>query len=157
VSTPREAPEIARERGVEEPPLQDALSAVLAMAGLEDDELEGREVSVDTLTEILAARRSPMAGLPPQVLAALVRTYRNTARILREYRHESYTGEVLFFRATRAGIGPDHDPHEWDRYVDSPLRIIDVDCTHREMTRPGPLAGIGEVIAAELGAAHLTR
>lgn len=138
------------ETGVDEPPLLDALSAVLAMAGLEDDELDGRPETVGTLTEVLAERSSPMAGLEPSVLGALVRTYRNTAKVLREYRHDPYDGDVLFFHATRAGIGPDHDPHEWDRFISGDLRVIDVDCTHREMTRPGPLEHIASVLRAGL-------
>lgn len=135
------------EAGVEEPPLEDALSAVLAMAGLDDDEFGGEEPTFEAMAGILTRRHSPMAGLDIATLRAIVATYRNTARILREYAHESYGGEVYFFRAARAGIGPDHDPHEWDAYLDKPMRIIDVDCTHREMTRPGPIAAIGAVVA----------
>lgn len=138
------------ESGVAEPPVADALSAVLAMAGIEDDALAGRESDVGAMVEVLQERSSPMAGLPRTTLEALVRTYRNTARILREYRHEPYRGAVLFFRASRGGIGPEHDPAEWEPYVQGRLRVVDVDCTHREMTRPGPLRHIGTVLDQEL-------
>ncbi|WP_129360094.1 non-ribosomal peptide synthetase [Rothia uropygioeca] len=145
------------ESGVGEPPLDDAVSAVLAMAGLDDSALAGcswegasEQTAIVELGRILADGSSPMAGLPERTLAALVRTYRNTARILREYSHEDFHGDVLFFRAARAGIGPDHDPREWNRFLDGRLDVHDIDCTHREMTQPGPLAQIGRTLAGHI-------
>lgn len=140
------------ETGVGEPPLGDALSAVLAMAGLDDVELAGRATEVASLAEILSERSSPMSGLSVGTLGALVRTYRNTARILREFRHEPYDGDVVFLRAGRAGRGPHHDPDEWRQHLGGTMTVVDVDCTHREMTLPGPLRVVGQEIARTLGA-----
>ncbi|WP_139738823.1 amino acid adenylation domain-containing protein [Actinomyces wuliandei] len=132
--------------GAVEPPLADALSAVLAMAGIDDDVLAGHEEDLAAVVRALEERSSPMAGLERSVLEALVTTYRNTTRILREYQHRAYRGRALFLRAARGGIGPEHDPGEWDPYVTGGLQVVDVDCTHREMTQPGALGVIGPLL-----------
>ncbi|MDR2256838.1 MAG: amino acid adenylation domain-containing protein [Arthrobacter sp.] len=138
------------ERGIEEPPLEDAISAVLAMAGWDDDALGGAEPTVGQLARALTEGTSPLGGLSAERLGALVATYRNTARILREFEHERYDGDVLFFRAARGGVGPEHDPAEWEGHVGGRVEVIDVDCTHREMTQPGPLRQIGAVLRERL-------
>lgn len=138
------------EQSVDEPPLEDAISAVLAMAGLEDEVLEGtftREQLVKTLRGI----SSPMAGLPETVIEALLDTYRNTAKILREFNHEPTGRDVVIFRATRAGVGKDHSPDEWLPYVRGKLTVVDVDCTHREMTQGGPMSLIAPHLVQMLG------
>lgn len=137
------------ERGVGEPPLEDAVSAVLAMAGLEDSALNG-PATKQGLIEALSAFDSPMAGLPSQTIEALCDTYRNTAKILREFNHQSTTQDVLFFRATRAGVGKDHLPDEWRPYLSGALTVVDVDCTHREMNQGGPMSVIGPRIMHEI-------
>ncbi|AYD90390.1 non-ribosomal peptide synthetase [Actinomyces lilanjuaniae] len=132
--------------GAMEPPLADALSALLAMAGIDDDVLAGHEEDLAAVVRALEERSSPMAGLERGVLEALVTTYRNTTRILREYQHRAYRGRALFLRAARGGIGPEHDPGEWEPYVTGGLQVVDVDCNHREMTQPGALGVVGPVL-----------
>lgn len=137
---PSEAAESVDERSLEE-----ALSALLAMAGLEDDAL-GASPTLDDLDEILHDFNSPMAGLQRGHLENIVTTYRNTSRILREHQHQQHHGDMVLFRAQRGGIGPVHDPHEWDIYATGDVDIVDVDCTHREMTQPMPIKVIGQYI-----------
>ena len=137
---PSEAAESVDERSLEE-----ALSALLAMAGLEDDAL-GASPTLDDLDKILHDANSPMAGLKREHLENIVTTYRNTSRILREHQHEKHQGDMVLFRAERGGIGPVHDPHEWDVYATGSVDIVDVDCTHREMTQPVPIKVIGQYI-----------
>ncbi|WP_083092408.1 amino acid adenylation domain-containing protein [Rothia nasimurium] len=137
------------ETGVGEPPLEDAVSAVLAMSGLEDEVLAG-DFTLAALQGALKEHASPMAGLPAEIIEALTLTYRNTAKILREYAHPALAADVLFFQATRAGVGPDHDPHEWDRFIKGSLTVYPIDCTHREMTQALPISTIAARIVAKV-------
>ena len=137
---PSEAADSVEERSQEE-----ALSALLAMAGLDDDEL-GSSPTFEDLDRVLHDANSPMAGLKRKHLEAIVRTYRNTSRILREHQHEVHDGDMVLFRAERGGIGPVHDPHEWDSFASGTVEIVDIDCSHREMTQPVPIRIIGQYL-----------
>ncbi|MEU4206898.1 amino acid adenylation domain-containing protein [Rothia terrae] len=137
------------ESNIEHPPYEDAISSVLAMAGLEDHVLGGEFTSA-ALTRALAEYASPMAGLSSATIDALLVTYLNTAKILREYAHPVLQADVMFFSALKAGVGKDHDSDEWSPYVAGKLKNIGIDCTHREMTQAGPMSLIGPAIAQEV-------
>lgn len=137
------------ESNIEHPPYEDAISSVLAMAGLEDDVLSGQFTSA-ALAEALTEHASPMAGLSSDTIDALLVTYLNTAKILREYAHPVLETDVLFFSALKAGVGKDHNPNEWLPYIGGELKEIGIDCTHREMTQAGPMSLIGPAIAREV-------
>ncbi|MDO4927828.1 MAG: amino acid adenylation domain-containing protein [Corynebacterium sp.] len=144
------------EHNIDRPPLYDAISAVLAMAGLDDAALTA-DPTLAELEEQLRGNASPLSDLSRTEIHRLVQTYRNTAKILREHEHSKYCGDLIFYLAQNGGIGPEHYPEEWEDYIGGAIHVIPVAANHREMTQPGALSTIGpdlnqRILAHILGA-----
>ncbi|KAG0354381.1 hypothetical protein BGZ54_001673, partial [Gamsiella multidivaricata] len=73
----------------------------------------------------------------------------NNSKLRSEYVTSTYSGDMLFFRAT-AGVDDTEavvNPAEWTPYVQGDIEVHEVKCGHMEMDKPGPMADIGRAIA----------
>ncbi|GII06945.1 hypothetical protein Ppa06_07430 [Planomonospora parontospora subsp. parontospora] len=124
----------------------EALEALLTMGGFAPDAASTLEGAI----EVLRREGSPLAGLPVETLRSLRDLYLNTNRLVRKLDTRVFDGDVLFFRATVDTIDDTLTPNTWRPHVSGMIDAHDVACSHKDMTRPGPIAEIGAIVAARL-------
>jgi thioesterase domain-containing protein len=98
-------------------------------------------------------RRRPGLGLdewPDQRVRALQRVIKNNVAIARAHRPGEVHCPMLFFSATRNLPTLAEKLDIWRRYVDGPIEAVELDCDHRYMLVPGPIARIGPALTAAL-------
>ncbi|KAK9703356.1 hypothetical protein K7432_010793 [Basidiobolus ranarum] len=77
---------------------------------------------------------------------------KNNLKILKGFSPPVYSKDALFFRATKVENQsiPLVSPHLWKPYVLGNIEIFDINCAHRDMDRPLPIAEIARVVARKL-------
>ncbi|AXM89914.1 non-ribosomal peptide synthetase [Anoxybacillus ayderensis G10] len=133
------------------PDEQEALIALLALGGYDPDNMDGKPLNLENTIEMLRGDGSALASLEESTIFNLKNTYVNSVRILSEYMPRRYKGDLLFFRST---IIPEWfdpiEPEAWLPYIDGRIIQYDIECRHKDMCQPGPLAEIGRVLADQL-------
>ena len=130
----------------------EALEALLTMGGFHPDIVPRLEL--DAVIEVLRREGSPLAGLGPEVLASLKDLYLNLNRLIREFSHRTFDGDVLFFRAVVDTVDDTLTADTWRPYVTGRIVNHEVACSHKDMTQPKPIAEIGAIVAARLKERH---
>ena len=98
-------------------------------------------------------RRRPGVGLdewPDQRVRALQRVIKNNVAIARAHRPGRVHCPMLLFSATRNPPALAQKLDIWRRYVDGPIEAVELDCDHRYMLVPGPIARIGPALTTAL-------
>ncbi|MCY7952295.1 non-ribosomal peptide synthetase DhbF [Bacillus inaquosorum] len=135
----------------EAPDDEEALIALLALGGYDPDSLGDKPLDFETAIEILRRDGSALASLDESVILNLKNTYVNSVGILGSYKPKPFRGNVLFFRST---IIPEWfdpiEPDSWKPYIHGQIEQIDIDCRHKDLCQPEPLAQIGKVLAVKL-------
>ncbi|MCY8532791.1 amino acid adenylation domain-containing protein [Bacillus vallismortis] len=135
----------------EAPDDEEALIALLALGGYDPDSLGDKPLDFETALEILRRDGSALASLDESVILNLKNTYVNSVSILGSYKPKTFRGNVLFFRST---IIPEWfdpiEPDSWKPYINGQIEQIDIDCRHKDLCQPEPLAQIGKVLAVKL-------
>ncbi|WP_121643203.1 amino acid adenylation domain-containing protein [Bacillus vallismortis] len=135
----------------EAPDDEEALIALLALGGYDPDSLGDKPLDFETAIEILRRDGSALASLDESVILNLKNTYVNSVGILGSYKPKTFCGNVLFFRST---IIPEWfdpiEPDSWKPYINGQIEQIDIDCRHKDLCQPEPLAQIGKVLAVKL-------
>lgn len=135
----------------EAPDDEEALIALLALGGYDPDSLGDKPLDFEAAIEILRRDGSALASLDETVILNLKNTYVNSVGILGSYKPKTFRGNVLFFRST---IIPDWfdpiEPDSWKPYINGQIEQIDIDCRHKDLCQPEPLAQIGKVLAVKL-------
>ncbi|MEC0532316.1 non-ribosomal peptide synthetase DhbF [Bacillus spizizenii] len=130
---------------------EEALIALLALGGYDPDSLGDKPLDFETAIEILRRDGSALASLDESVILNLKNTYVNSVGILGSYKPKTFRGNVLFFRST---IIPEWfdpiEPDSWKPYINGQIEQIDIDCRHKDLCQPEPLAQIGKVLAFKL-------
>ncbi|MCY9373994.1 amino acid adenylation domain-containing protein [Bacillus sp. T17B1] len=130
---------------------EEALIALLALGGYDPDSLGDKPLDFETAIEILRRDGSALASLDESVIFNLKNTYVNSVGILGSYKPKTFRGNVLFFRST---IIPEWfdpiEPDSWKPYISGQIEEIDIDCRHKDLCQPEPLAQIGKVLAIKL-------
>jgi thioesterase domain-containing protein/peptidoglycan/xylan/chitin deacetylase (PgdA/CDA1 family) len=101
-------------------------------------------------------RRRPGLGLaewPDQRLAALQRVIKNNLSVTRTQQPGRVHCPVLFFCATRNPPGLAEKLEPWRACVDGPIEAVELDCDHRHMLLPAPMARIGPALSDRLARA----
>ncbi|WP_338604197.1 amino acid adenylation domain-containing protein [Saccharopolyspora sp. SCSIO 74807] len=137
------------------PTEEEALKALLYMAGYDLAELRADGMGIDQLRrehvmEILSAEGSALANLEEHTVEAIIDNFANCAVLENEAEHEIYRGDVLFFTATVNPAKESLTARMWESYVDGAVENHDIACEHKDMTQPGPLAEIAEVVQRRL-------
>src|ERR1022692_69339 len=101
-------------------------------------------------------RRRPGLGLdewPEQRLHALQRVIKNNVAVARSYQPGRVHCPMLFFSATRNPPGLAEKLDSWRSFVDGPIETIELDCDHRHMLLPEPMARLGPALSDRLARA----
>jgi thioesterase domain-containing protein len=101
-------------------------------------------------------RRRPGLGLdewPEQRLRALQRVIKNNVEVTRYHQAGRVHCPLLFFSATRNPPGLAEKLASWGSFVDGPIEAVELDCDHRYMLLPGPMARLGPALSDRLARA----
>lgn len=119
----------------------------------------------DTMPEarmLELVRRRPGMGLdewPDQRVRALQRVIKNNIVVAGTQRPGRLHCPLLFFSATRNPPTLAEKLDIWRSFVDGPIEVVELDCDHRHMLLPEPVARIGPALSEQLAhaAARTTR
>jgi thioesterase domain-containing protein len=110
-----------------------------------DEEPVGEQQIRATIVDAVAG-----SGFSPDFgedhLRRLVAVWRNNDELLRKFVPGHFAGRLLHFAATDT---PDDPAGVWGPHVDA-VDVHAVDATHADLTKPGPLRHIGEILDAAL-------
>lgn len=101
-------------------------------------------------------RRRPGLGLdewPDQRVRALQRVIKNNVAVVRTQQPGQVHCPLLFFSATRNPPGLAEKLERWRSFVDGPIEAVELDCDHRYMLLPEPLARLGPALSDRLARA----
>ena len=101
-------------------------------------------------------RRRPGLGLdewPDQRLRALQRVINNNIAVARAHQPGRVHCRMLFFSATRTPPALAEKLENWQSFIDGPIEAVELDCDHRFMLLPEPIARIGPALGDELARA----
>nr|WP_195911343.1 non-ribosomal peptide synthetase [Streptomyces kaniharaensis] len=127
---------------------QQALAALLDSLGhpVQADEVEA--ITPERAVELLGD--GPLTGTTPERLRALARGFAHHLHLAEEFTPGRYDGDLLFFTATAGKAPADPTALAWTPHVTGQIHDHTVDCAHGAMTRPEPIAHIGEALATAL-------
>ncbi|MGW3200916.1 alpha/beta fold hydrolase, partial [Streptomyces sp. NPDC001118] len=83
-------------------------------------------------------------------MARVAAVMNNFARLSTDISLASYAGELTLFVATGGDSEPLAREDQWERHVTGPIDVHDVDCSHEDMMKRGPVDEIGPVVARKL-------
>jgi thioesterase domain-containing protein/peptidoglycan/xylan/chitin deacetylase (PgdA/CDA1 family) len=101
-------------------------------------------------------RRRPGSGLdewPEQRLRVLQRVIKNNVNVARYHQAGRVHCPMLFFSATRNPPALAEKLQRWRPFVDGPVEAVELDCDHRYMLLPAPMARLGPALSDRLGRA----
>jgi thioesterase domain-containing protein len=101
-------------------------------------------------------RRRPGLGLdewPDQRVRALQRVIKNNVAVVCTQQPGQVHCPLLFFSATRNPPGLAEKLQRWRSFVDGPIEAVELDCDHRYMLLPEPLARLGPALSDRLARA----
>ena len=101
-------------------------------------------------------RRRPGLGLeewPDQRVRALQRVIKNNVAVALTHQVGRVHCPVLFFSATRNPPGLAEKLADWRSFVDGPVEAVELDCDHRYMLLPEPVARLGPALSERLAGA----
>jgi thioesterase domain-containing protein/peptidoglycan/xylan/chitin deacetylase (PgdA/CDA1 family) len=100
--------------------------------------------------------RRPGSGLaewPDQRLRALQRVIKNNVAVAHSYQPGRVHCPLLFFSATRNPPTLAEKLENWRAFVDGPIEAVELNCDHRYMLLPEPIARIGPALTSALARA----
>jgi thioesterase domain-containing protein len=103
-----------------------------------------------------AVRRQPGLGLddwPEQRLRALQRVITNNIAIAHTYRPGRVGCPLLFFSAARNPPSYAEKLRNWEAFVDGPVESVELDCEHRQMFLPEPMALLAPALSERMARA----
>jgi thioesterase domain-containing protein len=101
-------------------------------------------------------RRQPGLGLdewPDQRLRALQRVIKNNVAVARAHQPGRVHCPLLFFSATRNPPTLAEKLESWGSFVDGPIEAVELDCDHRQMLLPEPIARLGPALSDRMARA----
>jgi len=133
------------------PPQEDeALGALIRMAGVEFDESAHSSLTREQVTEILQDAGSSMAHLNSETISAMIEVVINNNSRVRDEVNYQYNGDMLFFNALKPPEEAFLNREGWFNYMKGNIDVVEIDCIHRDMMRPDMLREIGEHVAENL-------
>jgi nonribosomal peptide synthetase DhbF len=92
----------------------------------------------------------PLADFTPGQRARLAEVFLRNTKLVAEFTPGLFRGDLLFFTAAADGSGHAMSAHTWQPSITGRIAEHRVECAHEAMTQPGPLAEIGQALAAAL-------
>lgn len=131
---------------------QEALGAMLALAGYEPDMESTNTLTLEYVMNALKADGSAIATLDEKIVLRLKEVYKNSIRLLKQHKADVYHGDLLFYKSTIVPDWiPDVDVEAWKPYITGNMQQIDISCRHEDMCRSVPLTEIGQSLIKYLG------
>jgi amino acid adenylation domain-containing protein len=124
----------------------DFLRGLAGVTGRAPDD-DGTPLDHAAVARLLGEGENALAGLEARHVAAIERVAANNQAVGEALRPGVYRGDVLYFLATEGRDADAPRVESWQAHVTGRLEIREVACAHDEMTRPGPIAEIGRVLA----------
>ncbi|MFI0464038.1 amino acid adenylation domain-containing protein [Saccharopolyspora sp. 5N102] len=128
------------------PTEEEALMALLYMAGYDLSELGDGPLTRADVMEILSAEGSALANLEEHSITAIIDNFANCAVLENQADHDKFHGDVLFFTATVNPAKAELTAQMWQPYVDGVVHNHDIACEHKDMTQREPLAEIAAIV-----------
>ncbi|WP_111979375.1 non-ribosomal peptide synthetase [Algibacillus agarilyticus] len=133
------------------PPQEDeALGALIRMAGVEFDESAHSSLTRPQVIDILQEAGSSMAHLSADTISAMIEVVINNNSRVRDEVDYVYQGDMLFFNAVKPPEEAFLDREGWHKYMQGNIDVVEVDCIHRDMMQPDMLRLIGRHMAERL-------
>jgi nonribosomal peptide synthetase DhbF len=130
------------------PDEQEVIRTTLEALGYDRAILGEGPLQLSTIKELFRQKDSVYSNLEDQYFGAIPRIGSNNVRLASSFVPETFDGDLLFFAAVEDS--PASPTDAWRSYVRGQIRVHQVASAHARMTEPGPLAAIGQVLAAEL-------
>ena len=134
------------------PDEREIIMAHLEALGRDSTILGEQPPELSILKELLRDEYHVLTSLEDRYVNAMPKIYRNNVRLAGSFVPEVLDGDLLLFTATQETGAPPSEA--WRPYVRGQIRVHEVACRHAQMTRPLPLADIGQAIARELEKRH---
>ncbi|MFC8659300.1 amino acid adenylation domain-containing protein [Streptomyces parvus] len=123
---------------------RDVLAMLLELFGHDPADWAGESLTYPRFVEIARAQEGLLASFDEQQVAALARTFTNSARIAGLHEPRPFGGNTVMFTAR------DHAPETafdlWRPLIKGSLEVLPVDCTHLEMGSPAVLGDVGRAL-----------
>ena len=130
------------------PDEQEIINEFLKDLGYDPATLGERMPQLSTLNELLRQEDRVPSDLEDKYFRAIPRLFRNNVRLAGSFVPETFDGDLLFFAAVENS--PASRTDAWRPYVRGQITIRQIACQHAHMTKPGPIAQIGQALAVEL-------
>jgi thioesterase domain-containing protein len=124
----------------------DLLGGLLGLDGLAATAEPDLGLDADDVIRRLAALPEPFASLPRERVARIVAAGEESLTMTERYRPDRFTGDVVYFAASRDVPADQDGAAGWRVAVDGDVRRHLVDTTHWTMASPEALAAIGRVL-----------
>ncbi|MCZ2526308.1 amino acid adenylation domain-containing protein [Streptomyces sp. HB2AG] len=135
------------------PGRQDAVRALLRMAGFDGDAFDGgRLPGPDEVVAMLRREGSALSALEEHTLNAVVDIVVNNSRLVREHEHRRFDGDLLFFTAAAPRPEDWLTVDAWRPHVGGRITNHDLPCLHHELTRGTALAEVAARLVPHLDA-----
>lgn len=128
------------------PTEEEALKALLYMAGYDLSQLGAQALTREAVSEVLSAEGSALANLAEHTVTAIIDNFANCAVLENSAEHAVFDGDVLFFDATVNPAKESLTAEMWEPYVGGVVRNREIACEHKDMTQPVPIAEIGATV-----------
>lgn len=134
------------------PDESEALRAVVRMAGAEHRIDADAVLTHAAALDVLRGEGSALASLPPETIAASVRSVVNGAAVVRTSEHAVLDGDVLLVAAGAPRAETWLDPAGWRPYVGGTLQVEVLDATHPDLVREPHIGAVAQLLADRLAA-----
>ena len=134
------------------PDEREIIMAHLEALGRDSTIIGEQPPELSILKELLRHEYHVLTSLEDRYVNAMPKIYRNNVRLAGSFVPEVLDGDLLLFTATQETGAPPSEA--WRPYVRGQIRVHEVACRHAQMTRPLPLADIGQAVARELERRH---
>ncbi|MET0235827.1 MAG: amino acid adenylation domain-containing protein [Kibdelosporangium sp.] len=131
--------------GAEQAGEQETLGQMLATLGCTTP-VSSRQEAVDAIV----AQNDALASLGEVHVRGMLDVYLNNNNLIHTLTPDTFDGDVLFFTATEGRAATTPESGAWAAYVTGRTENHDIACEHLDMTQPGPLAEVAEVLAGRL-------
>ncbi|BDD84263.1 dimodular nonribosomal peptide synthase [Tsukamurella pulmonis] len=131
------------------PTEQDALAALLYMVGYDPQPLVDKGITRQAVIDVLQSEGSALAGITEVTPNAMIDNFANAVNLEAEPYQAEVDGDLVFFTAARNPATSATYPL-WRPYFTGTIDNHDVDCEHKDMTQPGPIAEIGRTLNSAL-------
>ncbi len=133
-----------------EPEYRQVIDLMLGDFGYDPAILEGTPLEDAAIVEAVRRAGGALADWPDDRIGATVAVATNNMAAFRAFTPRRFDGDVVFCTASLTTAEIRQTFADWAPYVDGHIENHEIACRHEHMMRPGPIAEVGQVLAARL-------